>query len=135
MSSVTIALVSFLGVVVGAGLQYLFTRVLEERRHHRDLKTQAYSDYIRSVCEVRHMLIQPQASREREMLARLTDAKARVCLYGSDFAILKLSEFESLGGQIKTGEQQDAFVEVLIAMRGETDVKAKELRAVMLGNK
>src|SRR5690606_14758693 len=99
---------SFVAVIAGAGLQYLFTRVLEERRHHRDLRTQAFADYVRCVSEMRHSFIQPQAPREREMLARLTDAKARICLYGSGDVVLKLAKFERLGGRVSSDEQQDA---------------------------
>lgn len=129
-----IALLSFIGVVVGAGLQYIFTRVLEVRRHHRELRTLAYADYVRSVAEVRHLLVQPQASKEREILARLTDAKVRVCLYGSQIAVLKLAEFERLGGQTSSEQQQIAFVDVLIAMRGDADAKARDFEAILLGN-
>lgn len=130
-----VALMSFIGVVVGAGLQYLFTRVLEDRRHHRDLRAQAYADYVRCASEVRHMLIQPLAPKERELLARLTDAKARVCLHGSGNVVLKLSEFERLGGRVTSDEQQDAFIEVLLAMRGDNKTKQRDLEAIMLGGK
>jgi hypothetical protein len=126
---------SFVGVVAGAGLQYLFTRVLEERRHHRDLRTQAFADYVRCVSEMRHAFIQPQAPREREMLSRLTDAKARICLYGSGQVVLKLAEFERLGGRVSSDTQQDAFVDVLIAMRGDGHARHHDLEAIMLGIK
>lgn len=130
-----VTLMSFVGVVVGAGLQYLFTRVLEERRHDRDLRTQAFADYVRCVSEMRHTFIQPQAPKEREMLARLTDAKARICLYGSGKVILKLAEFERLGGRVNSDAQQDAFVDVLLAMRGDGDAKQADLETIMLGIK
>lgn len=129
-----LALVSFIGVVVGAGLQYLFTRVLEDRRHRRDLRAQAYTDYVRCVSEVRHLLIQPLAQKERELLARLTDAKARVCLHGSGPVVMKLSDFERLGGHVTSDEQQEAFVDVLLAMRGDDKTMQRDLQAIMLGS-
>lgn len=42
------AILSIIGVLVGASLQYLFTRYLETQRQRRELRTQAYLDYIKS---------------------------------------------------------------------------------------
>ena len=50
-----IAVFAFFGVIVGASLQYLFTRLLEERKHRQSLQTEAYTDYIRAVAEARHL--------------------------------------------------------------------------------
>jgi|HubBroStandDraft_6_1064221.scaffolds.fasta_scaffold04953_7 hypothetical protein len=37
------------GVLVGASLQYFFTRYLEAQRYQRDLRTGAYIDYVKAV--------------------------------------------------------------------------------------
>lgn len=44
-------LLSFLDVVLGASLQYFFTRHIESQRHLRDLRSKAYMDYLQCVCE------------------------------------------------------------------------------------
>lgn len=128
-----VAFYSLAGIAVGALLQYLFTRVLEDRRHLRDLRTQAYSDYLRAVSESRHLLIQRQALRERELLARLTDAKARLCLYGTAHVLALLARFEGLGGTLHSTDQQEAFVALLGAMRQSPDVEGADLELVILG--
>ncbi len=128
-----IALFSFLGIIIGATLQYLFTRFLDERKHRQNLRTQAYTDFLRGVSEAAHLMIQPQAQRERELKARITDSKARICIYGSSHVIARLAEFERLGAIIQTDEQRQSFVRVLTAMRSDSDVSAADLETVMLG--
>jgi hypothetical protein len=66
----TIAILSFFGVIIGASLQYVFTRYLDNQRHHRDLRTQAYLDYLNSVSGLAH-LNEPQGSQERDLLAKV----------------------------------------------------------------
>lgn len=46
-----IGLLSFLGVVIGASLQYIFTRHIEDQRHIRDVRSKAYMDYLKCVAE------------------------------------------------------------------------------------
>jgi hypothetical protein len=49
------AVLPVVGVLVGASLQYFFTRYLETQRHQRDLRTQAYLDYIRAMSGLGHL--------------------------------------------------------------------------------
>ena len=63
------AILPVVGVLVGASLQYLFTRYLETQRYQRDLRTQAYLDYIKSVSGLAR-LNDPQGSQERDLLAK-----------------------------------------------------------------
>ena len=59
------AVLPVVGVLVGASLQYFFTRYLEAQRYQRDLRTQAYLDYIRSISGLAH-LNDPHGSQERD---------------------------------------------------------------------
>ena len=129
----TVALFSFVGIVVGASLQYFFTRVIEERRHKRDLMTRAYTDYLRSVSEAAHCLIQRQSGEGRKLLAQITDAKVRVCLYGSQEVVEKLAAFEKTGAVIRSESQRNAFVQLLRAMRTEDNISNRSLETIMLG--
>jgi len=131
--TIWVALLSFAGIIAGAALQYVFTRVLEDRRHRRELRTQAYSDYVRGVSDLKHQIIDALGAKEREMYARLTDAKMRVTLYGSKSVIEKMADFERFGGGLHSDAQQEAFVEILIAMRDGKDAKLQELEVIMLG--
>jgi hypothetical protein len=125
-----IAFFSFLGVVVGASLQYLFTRFLEERRHRQSLQTEAYTDYIQAVAESRHIDLHAERA---SVFARLADAKTRICLYGSPEVITRLAEFESKGGVIGDGQQREAFMHVIEAMRGKSKLQTSQVELIVLG--
>lgn len=128
----TVALFSFFGIIIGASLQYLFTKVLEEKRHYRDLRARAYADYVRFVSEAAHCLVQPMSGEGRQLLAKITDAKARLCLYGSTEVVNNLAEFDRAGGEIKSYAQRQAFVQLLRSMRSEADITNSDLEAIML---
>lgn len=108
-----LTLVSFLGVIVGASLQYFFTKYLENQRHIRTLKTQAYTDYLKYLADSSYA----DDSSKKETLARITDSKARICLYGSKKVLTKLSNFHRLGARFDSVEQKQSFVEVVREMR------------------
>ncbi|WP_435014170.1 hypothetical protein [Xanthomonas arboricola] len=41
----------FFGIIVGAALQYFFSRHLDSLRTHRDARAKAYADYLRCMSE------------------------------------------------------------------------------------
>jgi hypothetical protein len=133
---VTTAIFSFFGVVIGASLQYIFTRYLEVQRHGRELRTQAYLDFINCVSELAH-LNEPQGSQERDLLAKTTSAKGRICLYGSREVIHAFAAFENLGAVISSPEQRAGFVALLAAMRKDSGnaagPEAQDMQVVLLG--
>jgi hypothetical protein len=135
----TTAVLSFLGVIFGAGLQYVFTRYLEDQRHFRALRSQAHMDYLRCVCEQVHLGPDVEESRIREVFAKTADAKTRICLYGSVSSIEAFSRFEKLGAGTQSSEQRDAFVAMVAAMRkdsGNTALpSAENLERVLMGNR
>ena len=134
----TIALLSFIGIVVGASLQYLFTRYLDNQRHYRNLRTQAYMDYLKCVCEQAQLARQSKAPKLSEIFARTADAKARICLYGSTEAIQAFSTFEKLGATMNTEEQRKAFTTMVLIMRNDSGsqsgAKIEDLERVLLGD-
>lgn len=125
----TVALLSLLGVAIGAALQFVFSRVLEERRHARELRAQSYSDYIEAVAGAKHS--SPEVAARN--LEHLTNAKVRIGLHGSTAVVQKLATFENLGGGLTTAAQTAAFVAVLGEMRqGRSDL-TDELQAIVFG--
>lgn len=131
------ALLPFLGVIIGAALQYFFTRHLDSRRHHRELRTKAYTDYLKCVSDHANLRPQRQSQEGRELSARTADAKCRICLYGSSAAIAALAEFERLGATMNTPEQCAAFSHLVEVMRNDStnsgQVGSDDLEAVLLG--
>lgn len=126
----SVAFFSLLGIAVGATLQYLFSRYLEERKHTRLLQTQAYANYLRAVSDARHLSL---TVREEDVLTRLADAKTRICLYGSKRVVALLADFERHGSVIGNEEQRSAFVALITAMRGDSKVENAELEINLLG--
>lgn len=116
----TMGLISFSGVIIGALLQYIFTKHIENMRHLRDLKSNAYRDYLKCVCE-NALLKYGKISNENNVLqSKIADAKSRICLYGSNDAIESFSTFEKLGATLNTDKQQEAFTNMVAIMRKDS---------------
>lgn len=132
----TAAVFSFLGVVIGASLQYFFSRHLDSLRAHREARTKAYTDYLRCVGELAFPS-QLESSDGHELNARTADAKCRVCLYGSTLAISAFARFERLGATTTTPEQRAAFTQMVKIMRVDSasskSVEESDVRMILFG--
>lgn len=132
-----VGLLSFLGVIIGATLQYFFTRHIENQRHLRDLRSKAYMDYLKCVCEQAQFRLLPGTKEQKELFTRTGDAKARICLFGSRDAVLAFSRFEVLGAAMVSKDQRAAFTQMVSVMRtdsgSEICVNVSDLQNVLLG--
>lgn len=131
------AVVSFIGLVVGAVLQFLFSRYLDNKKHQRDLRAKAYADYLQCVSEHANLGHQRGSAEGRQLGAKTADAKCRISLYGATAVISAFAKFERLGATMKTSEQCGAFTDMVAAMRqdtlGSSSVEQADLEAVLLG--
>ncbi|WP_298438044.1 hypothetical protein [Ottowia sp.] len=130
------AVLSFIGLVVGASLQFLFSRYLEAKKHQRDLRAKAYSDYLQCVSEHANLKPAQPSSEGRQLGARTADAKCRIALYGGEAVIAAFAGFERLGATMNSAEQRDAFTDMVVAMRSDTlgsSVKAVDIEAILFG--
>lgn len=131
------ALFSLFGIAVGAALQYFFTRHLESQKHHRELRTKAYTDYLSCVCEQANLGRQRQSLEGRELATRTADAKCRICLYGSSSVVDAFAEFEMLGATMNSEQQRNAFTRMVAIMRSDSSGKGQanlgSLQVVLLG--
>lgn len=125
-----------LGIIIGALLQYAFTRNLDSLRARREYRAKAYTDYVRCVGEQAHPN-QMTSSDGHELDGRTADAKCRICLYGSPEVIAAFAQFERLGAVIRSPEQRSAFTGMFSVMRRDSaisaDVAVDDLQAVLLG--
>ncbi len=130
------AIFSFFGIIVGALLQYVFTRHLDNQKHRRDLRAKSYTDYLNCVCEHAN-LARRQLKKSDELFVKTADAKARICLYGSQETVNAFAVFERLGATMNTSEQRAAFTSMVAEMRsdsgGDDKVKLKDIEVVLLG--
>ena len=132
------AILSFIGLLVGAVLQFFFTRHVERKKYERDLRAKAYSDYLLCVSEQANLAHQRQSSEGRQLGARTADAKYRISLYGAEKVISAFAHFERLGATMNNDEQRRAFTQMVIEMRrdaiGNASAAPDDLEAVLLGH-
>jgi len=114
-----IAIISAVSAIIGATLQYLFTRYLDGERHQRERRSQAYADYLKAISEQAQLgnQLYPEA---HEILARATDAKCRICLYGPLAVVDAFAGFEQLGATLETPAHRNAFIRMVAAMRSDS---------------
>lgn len=124
------ALLTLVGIIVGAVLAYLFTRSHENKRHLRLLQTAAYADYLRCVADSAHVNLRTD---EANLFASAADAKTRICLYGSNDVIALLAAFERAGGATANEEQRAAFLRLVAAMRCDPNIAASDLNVILFG--
>jgi hypothetical protein len=111
------AVPSFIGLFIGAGLQFIFTTHLENKKHHREQRSTAYADYLKCVSELANLGHQRQSPDGRELASRTADAKCRISLYGAGAVIRVFADFERLGAATNTPEQREAFAKMVVEMR------------------
>jgi len=132
------AVLSFIGLLIGAALQFTFTTHLENKKHRREQRSTAYADYLRCVSEQANLGHQRQSSEGRELHARTADAKCRISLYGAASVLRSFADFERLGATMNTPEQQAAFAKMVVEMRrdaiGEEVADAADVQLVILGS-
>ncbi len=133
----TAAIFPLLGVIIGALLQYYFTRHLDRQKHHRELRALAYTDYLKCVSEIANLKKPRDSPDGRDLGFRTADAKSRICLYGSPIVVGAFATFERLGATMNTKEQRTAFTKMVLEMRTDSgnngNVELAELEAVLLG--
>lgn len=103
------ATLSFVGLIVGAALQFLFTRYLDNKKHLREVRSKAYADYLLCVSKHANMGYEQQSTEGRQLRTETADAKCRISLYGAPTVIAAFAKFECLGAMIDTDEQRLAF--------------------------
>lgn len=133
------AIFSLVGLVIGAVLQFLFSRHLDNKKHQRDLRAKAYADYLQCVSEHANLGHQRSSAEGRQLGAKTADSKCRISLYGAPAVISAFANFERLGAAVNTSEQCSAFTNMVTAMRqdaiGNSSVVQADLEAVLLGSR
>ncbi len=132
-----IAVLPIIGVIIGAGLQYFFSRFSESRKQLSTFKSLAYVDYLRCVAESKHVGRDNTKAR-KEIFAKAADAKARIAVYGSSNVVDALAHFEKEGAIINSRQSEEKFLALCKAMRRENigkddKTKIEALRLVLFG--
>lgn len=113
---------SLLGVIVGAFLQSHFVRRNQKDTRLAEWRNTAYADFLNATALV--ATAQRHGKREvvSEQLARLSDAKARICVYGDPSVVKELAEFWRHGATLQTEQEILAFTRVCLQIRKSAGV-------------
>jgi hypothetical protein len=131
MNAWTLAIMPLIGVVLGAGLQFLLTRANAREQQTATLRSQAYADYLRAVAAASHLRSDEDL---RDAHRDAADAKARIAVYGTVDVIRALARFEESGAVLSDGPASRAFVSLVSSMRRNVgDVSEHEVELLLLG--
>ena len=121
------AVLPLVGILIGAGLQYFFGRSLELRKHIQTQKAQAYADYFEAFSQI------AAVGRTKAALSDLTDAKTRICIYGSNLVLERLAVFERSGPSTTSPESHKQVAMLLDAMRKDLGASVRSAKAADIG--
>lgn len=117
-----VALIGLVGVGASALIQYYLGRQSEQNKKAVDIRAQAYLDLINIVSEIassaKHL-----EQRTLEQLQKLTQAKSRVVLIGSDEVVKETHSFFTQHGVLNSDESFKAFSRIVAAMRSDLSGK------------
>ncbi|MFZ2445192.1 MAG: hypothetical protein WAW37_02450 [Syntrophobacteraceae bacterium] len=93
MNAYLTAILPVLGVVIGASLQFWFSRATTNWSRLQDRRIQAYVDFLKGVAGTAVAQRFSDKKSEIDSLALLADARARICVYGHSEVITALASF------------------------------------------
>ena len=126
MPTVITALLSILGVVVGVVLQNHLAKENNEQKQLLESRNNAYVDFLEAVSLVVAAQRIGKKERELEELAKLTNAKARICIFGEESVIRRLAAFWAAGASLETETEILAFTRFCLDIRKSLGLKDKE---------
>lgn len=106
-----------IGLIIGASLQFFFSRKSENRKQQNLLKTTAYTDFLKANSGISMSQRFSDKEKEMEFFILLIDAKARICIYGSDSVINSIAEFERFGAILNSPKAYKLFTTIVSEMR------------------
>lgn len=117
--------VGLLGVGFGAWLQAHLTRKNNQNSKLAELQNKAYADFLNSASAI--AVAQRAGNRDRveSELAILTDAKARICVYGHSAVVNELAKFIRAGGTLQTESEILSFTRLCIHIRESVGVSSE----------
>lgn len=126
-----------IGVIIGASLQFLFSKKSENKKQQNLLKTTAYTDFLKANAGIAISQRFSEKKKEMENFILLTDAKARICIYGSESVIENIAEFERFGAVLDNPKAYKRFTSIVSEMRKDNlkgkDIELSNISQLILG--
>ena len=126
MATAITAILSILAVVVGALLQNYLARQSHQEKNLLESRNSAYVDFLEAVSLVVAAQRMGKKDLEIEQLARLTHAKARICIFGEEHVVRRLAAFWGAGATLETEQEILAFTRFCMDIRKSLGLKDKE---------
>jgi hypothetical protein len=98
-------------------IKHRLTLTAEASKQYQSIKNQAYVEFIKAVAGI--AIAQKNSDRERDLESTilLTDAKARIAIYGSKDVLERMGAFFETYGALNSSEAMTAFVDAIQKMR------------------
>jgi hypothetical protein len=106
-----------IGVIIGSLLQFLLGKRSDLRKQQNLLKITAYTDLVKGLAGMAISQQYKDSSKEKEYKMLLVDAKSRICIYGDDSVVEKISHFLKMGGIINSMDSNKAFIDIIVEIR------------------
>jgi hypothetical protein len=132
------AIITITGIFTAARVQFNYAKKTEENKQFQALKTKAYIDFIRATSSIAISQQAGNADKEFDNTILLLDAKARICIYGSNAVIECMAEFWRKGAII-SHETEEVFIKLVKQMRNEAQnsyspqIVTKDISQLVLG--
>ncbi|MGE4003795.1 MAG: hypothetical protein AB7I48_26710 [Planctomycetaceae bacterium] len=129
MDNVSTALVGFIGVALGAVIQFVLDRRSIRETRSVEMKSDAYAAYLRAVSAIAH--------KAENSMSSLAAAKSQICAFGDAEVILALQNFEASSQRLDDPVAQKKFLALVSIIRAHSiaDKAVDELRIrdILLG--
>jgi hypothetical protein len=114
-----VAIIALTGVVASALIQYYLGRESEKNKKTLEIRSQAYLDFLNIMSELASSA-KHKKERDLEQLKKLTQAKSRIVLIGSNNVVKEVRNFfNKFNGTLSSDESLDAFSRIVSAMRSD----------------
>lgn len=122
--SVVVAIIALSGVVVSAIVQYLLGNLSQKTKQTMEIRAQAYLDLLNIVSEIASFSRINEGSMPQEQLTKLTQARSRVVLIGSDSVVKEVHRFFTGHEKLYSEASMQAFSSLVSAMRYDLSGKS-----------
>lgn len=118
-----VAVIACISAVIVSYINYKLGRRTDKKSKKTEMRTNAYADYVGAISEIS---IHSKAQQiDKESLAKLTDAKTRIVIYGHYSVVKALAEFDSKYTKLDSEQAFDSFANIVFHMRQRSIGKNK----------
>lgn len=118
---------SIVGVVVGVVLQSLLSKRDQQDTRLAEWRNMAYTDFLNAAALVATAQRHGKTDEIADHLARLADAKTRICIYGDAQVIKELAEFWRHGATLQTESEILSFTRVCLKIRESLNIPGAKI--------